>query len=224
MNGNERERERLSAMYGEMGDGELLELFAKSGDLTEVAQAALAGEMHRRALKPTIEEDGEPESALTDKGKGWRTLHVFSQTFEAQAAFRLLERELIEFAIEDRTVDADGQTIAGPAVQLALMVEAEDWSRAVTVLRKEAGLFPDAVVDPRGSEMEGEEEGWLVVGDFEEEAELVKGEQMLREAGLELRVVRGEMAGGEAGTIEVHEADADRAIGVLERLIAEEED
>ena len=45
---------------------------------------------------------------------------------------------------------------------------------------------------------------------------------MLGEAGVGLRVVRGEMAGGEAGSIEVREVDVDRAIAVLERLIGEE--
>ncbi len=117
-----------------------------------------------------------------------------------------------------------GSRWPGPAVQLALLVEAVDWPRAVAVLRREAGLFPEAVVDPRGSAMEEARmrRCWSVVGDFEEEAELVKAERMLGEAEVGLRVVRGEMAGGEAGSIEVREVDVDRAIAVLERLIAEE--
>ncbi len=121
------DRERLAAVYGEMGDGELLELQATAGDLTEVAQEALAGEMRRRGL--AVEKAAPVGESNGDGGSGWKTLHVFSQTFEAQATFKLLEREGIEFAVEDRTVDEKGEVRAGPAVQLALMVEGQEWER-----------------------------------------------------------------------------------------------
>ena len=160
----EQERERLGGIYGEMSDGELLVLEGSSGDLTEVAQEALRGEMGRRGLEALPAEDGLPEMEAGEGADGWRTLHVFSQTFEAQAAFRLLERDGIEFAVEDRSVDARGEPVAGPAVQLALMVEAVDWERSVKVLRREAGLFPEAVVDPRGSAIEEERRCGELVG------------------------------------------------------------
>lgn len=112
------ERERLATMYGNMGAGELLGLKASAGDLTEVAQEALAEEMKRRGLQEAdIEEALPPDRSPGKDGRsGWTTLHVFSQTFEAQAAFKLLEREEIEFAVEDRTVDESGQMRAGPGV------------------------------------------------------------------------------------------------------------
>jgi hypothetical protein len=44
------ERQRLSAVYAEKYDGELLELAADSGNLTEIAQQVLRDEMQKRGL------------------------------------------------------------------------------------------------------------------------------------------------------------------------------
>ena len=47
--------QRLTQLYGEMGDGELEELNACIGDLTEVAQQVLRDEMKKRGLnEPSV--------------------------------------------------------------------------------------------------------------------------------------------------------------------------
>ncbi len=85
-NEGQRERERLSAMYGEMADGELLTLEATAADLTEVAQEALASEMKRRGVEAAAVQENWPadRSSGSTGSSGWTTLHVFAQSFEAQ--------------------------------------------------------------------------------------------------------------------------------------------
>ncbi len=219
----ERERERLGAIYGEMGDSELLGLHANAGDLTEVAHEALSGEMKRRGLEAPVEDpEGEVVPAGVGSGdSGWKTLHVFSQTFEAQAAFRLLEREEIEFAIEDRTVDEHGELREGPAVQLALMVEAQDWDRAVVLLRREAGLFPAAVIDPYGED-EGAEAELVTVGEFESADDVASASRALEEAGVWFRTMLHDDEDWKRTSIEVRAEDGDRALDALEKLLEED--
>ncbi len=216
--GKGKERDRLAGMYGEMGDGELLRLAASPGDLTEAAQAALAGEMKARGLTAPVEVEEVGRADGGDPGAGMRTLHVFSQTFEAQAAFRVLERDGIEFVVEDRTVDGDGQMVEGPSVQLALMVDARDWERSVLLLRREAGLFPEAVVDP-GGEGAGEEGELVAVGEFEEAEDARSAGQVLGEAGVWFEAVLHDGEDWERTSIEVRVEDQDRALAALATLL-----
>lgn len=219
-----KEQDRLGAMYREMSDGELLGLEATAGDLTEVAQEALAGEMNRRGLESSAAKD-EAVPGAGSFGKngdsGWKTLHVFSQTFEAQAAFRLLEREEIEFAVEDRTIDEEGEVRPGPAVQLALIVDAGDWDRAVALLRREAGLFPEAVEDPRGEEESADGET-VTVGEFEDAGDVLAASRVLEEARVWFRTVKHDGEEWERTAIEVRAEDGDRALETLERLLEED--
>lgn len=227
-NKEQRERERLRVMYGQMSDGELLLLHATVGDLTDAAQAALLSEMKGRGLEeavPAEEEDdaiADADSPEDEEEAGWRTLHVFQQTFEAQAAFRILEREGIEFAVEDRTLDENGEPIAGPAIQLALLVEALDWERCVGLLRRDAGLFPEPVVDPRG-EAGGLEEEMVAVGEFEEAEDVEAAGRVLEEAGIGFRAVRHDGEDWERTSVEVRSEDQDRALGVLARLLEDDD-
>ncbi len=220
----ERERERLGLVYREMGDRELLGLRAASGDLTDAAREAVAAEMRRRGLAaaPGAEAASDAESFAEGESSGWRMLHVFHQTFEAQAAFRLLEREEIPFAVEDRTIDEKGDAVPGPAVALGLMVAGEDWNRAVSLLRREAGLFPEAVVDPRGEVEEADEEGLVSVGEFEEANDVAAAERVLGEAGVWFRRVTHEAEEWERTSIEVKGEDVDRALGALSRLLEDD--
>ncbi len=222
-NEGQRERERLSAMYGEMADGELLTLEATAADLTEVAQEALASEMKRRGVEAAAVQENWPadRSSGSTGSSGWTTLHVFAQSFEAQAAFKLLEREEIEFAVEDRTVDERGQLRAGPAVQLALLAHEDDRDRAVALLRREAGLFPEAVVDPRGEDG-GSEEETVTVGEFEDQADVAAASRLLTEAGVWFQVVPHSGDDGESTSMEVKDGDGERALEALARLLEED--
>lgn len=227
-NDGQGEADRLGRMYGEMGDGELLTLYASMSDLTDAAQAALQREMASRRLEAPIEElepVGEPrrgDGSSAEDGETWKLLHVFSQTFEAQHAFELMERAEIPFVVEDRTVDEKGELRPGPAVQLALLVEPVDWEAAVALLRRKAGLFPEAVVDPRGADHEEGDLEMFPVGHFEDEEELAEAGQMLQEAGIPFEVVKADDAEWTGSSIEVAASDAERAITVLERLSAED--
>ncbi len=227
-NKEQRERERLGVMYGQMSDAELLLLHSTVGDLTDAAQAALLNEMKGRGLEeavPAEEEDDAIEDTdcpEDDEEAGWKTLHVFQQTFEAQAAFRILEREGIEFAVEDRTLDENGEPIAGPAIQLALLVEACDWERCVRLLRRDAGLFPEAVVDPRG-EAGGHENEMVAVGEFEAPEDVVAAGGVLEEAGIGYRTVTHDGEEWERTSLEVRSEDQDRALAALARLLEDDE-
>lgn len=225
----EKERERLGSVYREMGDGELLGLQAASGDLTDAAREAVAAEMRRRGLAVPVAEgkalarEGSGVGAEgEDRASGWRMLHVFHQTFEAQAAFRLLEREEIPFAVEDRTLDENGAVVPGPAVALGLMVAGEDWNRTVSLLRREAGLFPEAVVDPRGEFEEMAEEGLLAVGEFEDVGDVISATRALEEAGVWYRTVTHDGEEWERTSVEVKEEDGDRALEALSRLLEDD--
>jgi DNA-directed RNA polymerase subunit M/transcription elongation factor TFIIS len=55
---------RLSELYGNMSDSELLALARKQSELTDVAQGALANEMSFRKLKLTPEEPAKPQRQL----------------------------------------------------------------------------------------------------------------------------------------------------------------
>lgn len=225
-NEGQRETERLAAIYAEMGDAELRNLHAKSADLTDVAQAALRSEIKRRGIEAGAVEETPPASAVRfgdDQTSAWKTLHVFSQTFEAQAAFKLLDREEIEFALEDRTVDESGQLRAGPAVQIALMVHGADRDRAVALLRSEAGLFPEAVLDPRGpdphKEDGGASEDTVTVGEFDDQADVSAASRVLEQAGLWFRLATHPGEEWERTSIEVRPQDADQALDALESLL-----
>jgi len=52
---------RLSELYGQMSDGELLALARKQSELTDVAQETLANEMSFRKLKLSAEEPASPK-------------------------------------------------------------------------------------------------------------------------------------------------------------------
>jgi hypothetical protein len=60
------ERQRLTELYGQKWDGELLELAADAGDLTEMAQQVLRDEMRKRGLgvpvpgQPVMQRAVEP--------------------------------------------------------------------------------------------------------------------------------------------------------------------
>ncbi len=223
MRWNKGQREGLLALYGEMTDSELLGLEATEADLTEVAQEALASEMKRReieaaAIEETLPADGTPEIKGSSE---WVTLHVFAQAFEAQAAFKLLEREEIEFAVEDRTLDERGQLRAGPAVQLALLVHRYARDQAVSLLRSKAGLFPEAVVDLRGEDEDCSGE-MVTVGEFEDQADVAAASRVLGEAGVWFRVVTHAGEEWERTSVEVKEEDSERALETLEPLLEED--
>jgi ribosomal protein L37AE/L43A len=67
------EWQRLTQLYREMGDGELEELDAGKGDLTEVAQQVLRDEIRKRGLDGPSKPGTEPRQAGNFGASKWGT-------------------------------------------------------------------------------------------------------------------------------------------------------
>lgn len=67
------EWQRLTEFYREMGDGELEELYAGKGDLTEVAQQVLRDEIRKRGLDGPSKPGAEPKQAGNFGASTWGT-------------------------------------------------------------------------------------------------------------------------------------------------------
>jgi hypothetical protein len=214
-----------------MSDGELQELHGDAADLTESAQATLRAEMGRRGLTAAAVEAepaalawaGEAAVAAGDSGDSPEVLQVFHQTFEAERAFAVLEREEIAFEVKDFSVDEKGEPRPGPAIQLGLLVPRGLRARAIRVLHRDAGLFPQAEETTGEAEDEMGDDGEMFpVGQFEGEAEAEIAEQLLRGAGIVSRRATpedGEDAEGSGPVIEVRPEDLERAAAVLEQMV-----
>lgn len=165
----DRDFERLRALYGGMGDGELMGLAAKKSELTELAQGAVDAEMKARGLELAVEDLPEVSAGEVEGEAGeWEELMLFQVPSDAETAFRSLEASEIpaklEYAMRQLVED-------GPVVKtnwLSVFIAAGRREEAVRVLRREMGLFPEAEVDHREGE---EEEALLTVGSFDVEAD-----------------------------------------------------
>ena len=150
---------RLQRQYGEMSDGELLRLAASAGDLTDMAQEVLRGEMQSRKLK--LEDAvGDPFAAMeraglirdplpkpemsTELARGMVALRTFHDAIEAGTACDCLEAEGLEIDVRDVTAPNSGlgSMYGGPPVALQLIVRGADRERAMAILRAKMGLFP----------------------------------------------------------------------------------
>jgi hypothetical protein len=220
---------RLQRQYGEMSDGELLNLVAEPDDLTEVALEVLRGEITRRGLKPEVAEVSDaggyglsqPEFG-TKLADGSVVLMTFHDAMAVGNACDSLEAEGIEVNVRDVSEkDAtSGSFYGGPPVSLQLIVKVGDQDRAVKILREKMGLFPlqeveeaDAVVDD-GTVSE--------LGFFgkREDAEAVA--KSLEEAGIWHRITanaEGSVEAENAYSLEVKEVDLVVAGDVVEKAM-----
>ncbi len=129
--------QELVKLYETYGDGELVELGRGMGDLTEMAQQALQGELARRGLK-VEEEAREPERGLSEfemtRLREYAALAPPECVFEfadeqgAMTAFRALTEEGIEAVALGAGEMGMGER--GPRV----VVGPEDAGRAEAVL------------------------------------------------------------------------------------------
>ncbi|HEX9198234.1 MAG TPA: hypothetical protein VF865_01650 [Acidobacteriaceae bacterium] len=143
--------QRLQQQYGEMSDGELLNLAETPDDLTEVAFEVLRGEMTHRGLKPGAEEPpGGGPGALPRPEFGRKlpdgsvVLMTFHDAMAAGDACDCLEAEAIEVDVRDVSDKSTGggSFYGGPPVALEVIVPGADRARAVKILREKMGLFP----------------------------------------------------------------------------------
>jgi hypothetical protein len=223
--------EKLSALYEEKSDGELLDLYEQREGLTEVAQQALGGVMRRRGLEahaPFGVQEIEPASEYQDGddtvASGEVLAYMFHDAFEAREAIRVLT----EAGVEHRVLDWHGvQPERAPhplGLDLGLVVGRSDLQRATTVLKEELGLF--ALPEQREGPHEGVGDGdSMEVLSMYERGEALVAARALGEAKLSYRWRDGSEVGsdlpdGECVVIEVNAEDVERAAQVVEDALA----
>jgi hypothetical protein len=210
------EWQRLVERYRAMSDGELLQLAAGIGDLTETAGEVLRGEMRNRRLTssmPVVDSIPDSLHAARLDSPDDVELTTFHDALRAGSACKYLEAAGIEFEVKDVS---SAESAYGP-VALRLVVKAADAEQARTVLRRAMGLFPLPTAE--GTDELVDDGSMATAGTFglREEAEEIA--QMLEEAGIWHRIVanpEGTVEDQDCFTLEVREVDLMRAGDVVE--------
>lgn len=156
----ERESQRLLALYADKADEELLELYARRNDLTEVAQQALDQAMHSRGLEPQVDEPAQEQitlDALSGLEPGEISLITFRDGLETAQAVDALRAAELPHRITERVV----RYVGGDSRNLLdLVVDTADAPRAREVLQRTLGLFPP----PEGEDSHAED--FAPLGEF----------------------------------------------------------
>jgi hypothetical protein len=221
---------RLQASYGAMSDGELQGMAAHPDDLTEVALEVLRGEMARRRLEPAV-EDAEPRGSAFGRAGGGGiekpvragavSLMTFNDAIAAGEACKHLEDAGIEIDVRDvsEASTGGGSFYGGPPVALQVVVAGVDVKRAQKILREKMKLFPLQEVEgddaPDAAEL-------MVVASFgrREDADAVA--HVLEDAGVWHQVTAnpdGAVETEDAFTVDVREADQERALELVEKAM-----
>lgn len=218
--------EKLSALYGEKSDGELLDLYDKRDGLTEMAQQALAGVMRERGLGGRVAVavevapvGGDEEGDTVGEDEG--LLYMFTDAFEAREAIRHMR----EAGIAHRMLDWHGvepeREASHTGLDLGLVVRRGDARRAVLVLKEKLGLFPGPETLGDGA---GDGDGLVVLSMFDREEALAAAGALGRVGMTYLwRDGRDEASGlpdEETIAIEVRAEDVDRAAKLVEETLA----
>jgi hypothetical protein len=219
--------DKLSALYAEKSDGELLGLYEQRDGLTELAQQALAAVMRERRLS-THEAAGpqEPASEAGDEAGEDRVVngevlaYLFHDAFEAREAIRTMTEAGIAYRMLDWHVVDPEMTVSQTGVDLGLVVGRADARRTLEVLKERLGLFPEA--EDAGEQ--GHEEAMAVLSMFERGEGLVAA-RALGEAGMTYlwrdgRDHVGELPDEETVAIEVRVGDMEHAVGLVEDTLA----
>ena len=126
----------FAARYGSMSDAELLDLAAKSWELSDSAWEALEDELDRRGLEPPAPEQVPQIKAL--EKRNLVLLRRFRDLPEALLAKGMLESAGIPcFLADDNMVRMDW-LISNLLGGVKLMVEPEDFAEASRVLNEPA--------------------------------------------------------------------------------------
>jgi hypothetical protein len=212
------EQTRLSALYRDLSDSQLLDLEEDSANLTDAAQQALRAEMQSRKLQaaaPVVPES-KPAEYVPDlvsdlNADGLVALITFYNGMDLGLACDHLGDADIELAVKP----FPGTDVSPDAFQIR--VAPGDRARAEAILRATMGLFPQQEVDgDEGGELsEGE---MVILGEFPDLAETQQVVAALHEAGIEYRMTAPEEDGehDEPGySVEVHAEDLDRGLAVV---------
>lgn len=121
----------LATQYGQMGDGELIELARSYDDLLEIAQTALRAEFGRRGLEPPMVEDPEsPELRRLVTVRRYRDLP------EAFVGRSLLESAGIEAWVADEHLVRMDWFYSNLVGGMRLQVDERDEATAREILEK----------------------------------------------------------------------------------------
>jgi hypothetical protein len=216
--------EKLSALYAEKSDTELLDLHAKRNGLTDMAQQALASVMRDRKLggggvADVGAESGEAaggEEVGDTLGADEGLIYLFTDAFEAREALRHMNEAGIPHRMLDWHQVEPDREVSYTGVDLGLVVQRADAKRVVLVLKEKLGLFPgpETLVD------EGDGYGLGVLSMFDRQ-EALAAAGALGKAGITYlwRDGRDETAGlpdEDTVAIEVRAEDMDRAAKLVE--------
>jgi len=219
--------EKLSALYAEKSDGELLDLYEQRDGLTETARQALAGVMRERRLstpavaggyEPAQEMGGEEEEDHVEAGEV--LAYLFHDAFQAREAIRTLTEAGIEHRMLDWHVVHPEMTMSQTGLDLGLVVARGDLQRTLAVLKENLGLFPG----PEGDDAPEDGESMVVLSMYERGEALVAA-RALGEAKMSYLWRDGSEQGSdlpdeETVAIEVNSADVERAARVVEDALA----
>ncbi len=137
----ERERQRLSRLYGDMSDAELLRVAAEPGSLTDAALDAIEDEAERRGLSLDVEQR---ETSASPAYGELAVIRKFCDVSEALLAKGALDAAGIESHLLDDNLVRLGYSIAVGGVSLCVRVH--DASAAFRVLNQphDSSSFDDA--------------------------------------------------------------------------------
>jgi hypothetical protein len=214
--------EKLSALYDEKSDGELLGLYEQRGGLTEMAQQALAGVMRSRHLSgdgageapPANEGDGGDDEDRVESGEV--LAYLFHDAFQAREAIRVMGEAGIEHRMLDWHVVQPERPVDASGLDLGLVVAQSDLASTLQVLKEQLGLFPEAEGDH-----EQEDGDSMAVLSMYERGEALVAARALGEARMSYLWRDGSEHGSdlpdeETVAIEVNSADMERAEQVVE--------
>jgi hypothetical protein len=219
---DENELNRLTALYHDMSDTQLLDLHADAANLTDEAQDVLRAEIRsRRLVVPTAEEadESKPPEYVPDlvtglNDDGLVALITFYNGLDLGLACDHLGDAGIELAVKP----FPGTDVSAAAFQIR--VAPADQARAEEILRQKMGLFPKQEVEDDDS---GEQElaadiDMVILGEFPDEDETAQTTAALGAAGIIYRMTPPYDDGENDApgyTVEVHAGDLDRGLAVV---------
>jgi hypothetical protein len=220
--------EKLSALYEEKSDGELLDLYEQRDGLTEMAQQALLGVMRQRKLdthapfgvqEPELGAEDAVEAEALDAGEV--LAYLFHDAFQAREAIRTLTEAGIEHRMLDWHVVHPEMKPYPNGLDLGLVVAQTDLQSTLGVLKEQLGLFPGA----EGEDAPEDGDSMAVLSMYERGEALVAA-RALGEAKMSYLWRDGSEHGsdlpdGETVAIEVNSADVERATQVVEDALAQ---
>jgi hypothetical protein len=130
----EKERWRLSRLYGSMSDGEVEKLAADAGSLSDAAKWALKLDLSRRGLKTKLEElSPPPEAAELSKVVNLRQYMTLP---EALLAKSILDSAGIESFLGDQNIIRMDWFLSNARGGVKLRVREKDVEAATALLNR----------------------------------------------------------------------------------------